>query len=70
VMSRPTLLDATGTEREAGGNIFALGVSSLCERIPKSFQIEHHAAWQWHRYAADRRGGRGSRMDVEGLVLK
>jgi hypothetical protein len=70
VMSRPTLLDATGTEREAGGNIFALGVSSLRERIPKSFQVEQHAAWQWHRYAADRRGGRGSRMDVEGLVLK
>jgi hypothetical protein len=69
VISRATLLDATGVERETGQKIFALGVSSLLERIPKSFQVEHHAAWQWSRYAASKRGTPGSRMDVEGVVL-
>jgi hypothetical protein len=69
VISRPTLLDATGVERDTGQKTFALGVASLRERIPRSFQIEQHAAWQWSRYAADKRGAPGSRMDVEGLVL-
>jgi hypothetical protein len=69
VISRPTLLDAAGVERETGQKIFALGVASLCERIPKSFQIQAHADWTWNRYGPDKRGTRGSRMDVEGLVL-
>jgi hypothetical protein len=70
VISRPTLLDAAGVERETGQKIFALGVSSLHERIPRSLQVEQHAAWQWSRYPADKRGTPGSRMDVEGLVLR
>ena len=69
VINRPTLLDAAGVERETGQKVFALGVSSLLERIPRSFQIEQHAAWQWHRYGASKRGETGSRMDVEGVRL-
>jgi hypothetical protein len=69
VISRYTLLDAAGVERETGQKTFAIGVSSLHERIPRSFRVEQHAAWQWGRYRADKRGGPGSRMDVEGLLL-
>jgi len=69
VISRPTLLDAAGVERETGKKIFALGVASLLERIPKFFQVEQHAAWQWSRYRAGKGGAAGSRMDVEGLLL-
>jgi hypothetical protein len=69
VISRPTLLDAAGVERETGQKIFALGVSSLLERIPRSFHVEQHAAWQWSRYRASNRGAPGSRMDVEGVLL-
>jgi hypothetical protein len=69
VISRPTLMDVAGVERETGAQVFALGVSSLRERIPKFFQVERHEAWQWSRYHADKRGASGSRMDVEGLVL-
>jgi hypothetical protein len=69
VISRPTLLDAAGVERETGQKIFALGVASLLERIPGSFQVEQHAAWQWSRYPARKHGAPGSRMDVEGLLL-
>jgi hypothetical protein len=69
VINRPTLLDAAGVERETGEKVFALGVASLLERIPRSFQIEQHAAWQWNRYGASQRGEPGSRMDVEGVRL-
>jgi hypothetical protein len=69
VINRATLLDAAGVERETGQKTFALGVSSLLERIPRSFQVEQHAAWQWTRYRASKRGAPGSRMDVEGLLL-
>jgi hypothetical protein len=69
VINRPTLLDAAGVERETGQKVFALGVASLLERIPRSFQIEQHAAWQWNRYGAGKRGELGSRMDVEGVRL-
>ena len=69
VISRPTLPDAAGVERETGQKIFALGVASLLERIPRSFQVEQHAAWQWSRYPASKQGAPGSRMDVEGLLL-
>ena len=69
VISRPTLLDAAGVEREMGKKTFALGVASLLERIPRSFQVEQHTAWQWSRYRASKRGEPGSCMDVEGLLL-
>jgi len=69
VISRPTLLDAAGVEREMGEKTFALGVASLLERIPRSFQVEQHAAWQWSRYRASKRGAPGSSMGVEGLLL-
>jgi hypothetical protein len=69
VINRRTLLDATGVERESGQKVFALGVASLLERIPTSFQIQQHAAWQWSRYGAGKGGAPGSRMDVEGVVL-
>jgi hypothetical protein len=69
VISRPTLLDAAGVERETGQKTFAIGVASLLERVPRSFQVDQHAAWQWSRYRAGKGGAPGSRMDVEGLVL-
>jgi hypothetical protein len=69
VISRHTLLDAGGVERETGKKVFALGVDSLLERIPASFHVEAHAAWQWVRYPATRQGSPGSRMDVEGVLL-
>jgi hypothetical protein len=69
VISRSTLLDAAGKERETGQKTFAIGVASLLERVPKSFRIEQHAAWQWQRYGASKRGAPGSRMDVEGVLL-
>jgi hypothetical protein len=69
VISRATLQDPAGVERETGHKIFALGVASLLERIPRSFQVEQHATWTWGRYRADKRGAPGSRMDVEGLLL-
>lgn len=69
VVSRPTLLDAAGLERETGRKIFALGVAELQERIPRFFRVEQHGAWQWGRYRAGNRGALGSRMDVEGLLL-
>ncbi len=69
VISRSTQLDAAGVERDTGHKTFALGVSSLLERIPGSFQVEQHAEWQWSRYRPGKRGAPGSRMDVEGVLL-
>jgi hypothetical protein len=69
VVNRYTLLDAAGVERETGQKTFAIGVASLLERIPRSFHVEQHAAWQWSRYRAGKRGAPGSRMDVEGVLL-
>jgi hypothetical protein len=69
VISRATRLDGAGVERETGTKTFALGVTSLHERIPQFFQVEQQAAWQWSRYNANKRGASGSRMDVEGVLL-
>jgi hypothetical protein len=69
VISRQTLLDPAGVERETGQKTFALGAASLLERIPRFFQVEQHAAWPWIRYRASKRGSPGARMDVEGLLL-
>jgi hypothetical protein len=69
VISRTTSLDPAGVERETGGKVFALGVSSLHERIPRCFRIERHAAWQWSRYRPGKLGTSGSSMDVEGMRL-
>lgn len=69
VVNRSTRLNAAGVERETGDKIFALGVSSLHERVPKYFRVAQHAAWQWNRYRAGKGGGLGSLMDVEGFVL-
>ncbi len=68
VVSNGTVLDNAGIERKSGQTIFALGVPSLLERVPKTFQIEGHASWEWSRYKATRTG-KGSRMDVEGARL-
>ncbi len=69
VISRTTSLDLAGVERETGGKVFAIGVSSLHERIPRCFRTERHAAWQWSRYRPGKVGTPGSRMDVEGMLL-
>jgi hypothetical protein len=68
VISHVTMLDDAGTERPSGHTIYALGVPSLLERIPKLFQHDGHQTWEWGRYKATRQGN-GSRMDVEGLLL-
>jgi hypothetical protein len=68
VVSQVTALDGAGTERLSGKTIFAIGVPSLLERIPKLFQSDGHRAWEWPRYKATR-AGQGSRMTVEGVVL-
>jgi hypothetical protein len=69
VVSRPTSLDGGGTERETGARVYALGVPSLAERVPRFFQTGAASSWLWSRYRATRPGGEGSRMDVEGVVL-
>jgi hypothetical protein len=69
VVSHVTILDNAGTEQKGGQTILALGVPSLLERVPKLFQIEDHASWEWGRYRATRTG-KGSRMDVEGARLR
>jgi hypothetical protein len=68
VVDNATVLDAAGTERRTGQFVPTLGVPSMLERVPKLYQIEGHASWEWARYKATR-GGRGSRMDVEGARL-
>jgi hypothetical protein len=68
VVSQVTALDAAGTERTSGHTIYALGVPSLLERVPRLFQSDGHRTWEWPRYRATRQG-KGSRMTVEGLVL-
>jgi len=70
VVSGMTELDAGGEERLNGRKIFALGVDSLLERIPKSVRVGQQGAWEWRRYRATRKGNEGARMDVEGLVLR
>ena len=69
VIGHATLLDSMGVEREAGNKIFALGVASLLERIPRSFRVEQHAEWQWTKHRPNRHGKPGARMDVEGVLL-
>jgi hypothetical protein len=45
-------------------------VDSLRERIPRLCQIEQHATWEWPRYRAHARGVKGSRMNVEAVVMR
>jgi hypothetical protein len=69
VVSHVTMLDAAGTERTSGHTIYALGVPSLKERIPVLFQADGQQSWEWARYKATAKG-QGSRMSVEGVVLR
>ena len=69
VLSRPTTWDARAGEKPTGRKIFALGVESLQERIPKVYKTGAHGQWTWSRYKASRKGSEGSVMDVEGVVL-
>ncbi|HEY1534872.1 MAG TPA: hypothetical protein VGF76_12665, partial [Polyangiaceae bacterium] len=68
LVSHVTSLDNTGAERTSGQTILTLFAPSLLERVPKLFQIEGHASWEWHRRKATRTS-KGSRMDVEGARL-
>ena len=70
VISHRTRLDAAGNERDTGRKALPLGVEGLRERIPSSYQVGRHALWQWSRYRPNRKGTEGSRMDVEGVVLR
>jgi hypothetical protein len=70
MVSQPMVLDAAGTDRPSGAKIFPMGVESMRERIPCSFQIHRQAAWTWYRFRPLRGGKPGSRMDVEGAVLR
>jgi hypothetical protein len=68
--SQVTAIDAAGVERTTGQKIHTMGVDSLRERIPQLFQVDREASWTWPRYRAVPRGVKGSRMDVEALVLR
>jgi hypothetical protein len=70
MISNVTTVDAAGAERPTGQKIYTLGVDSLRERIPRLCQVEAHASWEWPRYRAHVRGVKGSRMAVEGAVLR
>jgi hypothetical protein len=70
VVKHTTTLDGLGIERDAGVQTFPLTVPSLRERIPAFMTAERHAAWSWGLRGADRRKGPGTRLDVEGLVLR
>jgi hypothetical protein len=68
VVSNTTVLDAAGTERNAGRPLPTLGVASLLERVPKLFRIDGHARWEWG-FSKATRTSNGSRKDVEGARL-
>jgi hypothetical protein len=70
VVGLPTALDAAGMERLTGRRVCPFAVERLGERIPQFMTIDRHAAWTWARYQPSRAGGEGSRMEVEGLVLR
>jgi hypothetical protein len=70
VVVQPTAFDAVNVERDSGRPTAALGVESLRERVPCWYEIERHEAWRWSRNLPDRRGGRGSRRELEGVVLR
>jgi len=69
VVSHPTTLDASGTERKSGRSIPTLGVTSLLERVPKLFEVAAHGAWEWG-FAKAGRTSQGARKDVEGVRLE
>lgn len=69
VVSHRTVLDARGLERDSGRQVFALGVDGLEERFPRHCRAIAPARWAWSRYKATKKGGEGSRMDVEGWQL-
>ena len=60
--------DGIGTTSAQPGLWTAEVKESLLERVPKLFQLEEHASWEWSRYKATRTR-KGSRMDVEGVRL-
>ncbi len=68
VVSNTTVLDANGIECRSGRPIPILGVPSLLERVPKLFQVEHHASWLWG-FAKVTRTKSGLWKDVEGAHL-
>jgi hypothetical protein len=70
MVSQVTATDAAGAERPTGQKIYTMGVESLRERIPRLCHVESHASWEWPRYRAHARGVKGSRMSVDGVVLR
>jgi hypothetical protein len=68
VVSHTTVLDPALAERRSGRPIPTLGVPSLKDRIPKLFQIQAQARWEW-AFSQATRGGNGSCKDVEGAHL-
>jgi hypothetical protein len=70
MISQVTALDQGGGERPTGQRIYTMGVESLRERIPRLCQIDRHATWEWPRYRPHARGTKGSRMAVEGVVMR
>jgi hypothetical protein len=70
VLSHQTVWDArTASERTHGKKIYPLAAESLLERVPRLYRVGAQARWKWSRYKASRKGGEGSTMDVEGVVL-
>ncbi len=68
VVSHSTVLDTSGVECRSGRPIPILGAQSLLERVPKLFQVEHHASWLWGFAKVARTRG-GLWKDVEGARL-
>jgi hypothetical protein len=68
--SQVTALDQSGSERVTGHKIYTMGVDSLRERTPRLSEVQRDASWEWSRYRAAPRGVKGSRMAVEGVVLR
>jgi hypothetical protein len=68
IVSTTTVLDAAGAERKSGRPIPILGVPSLLERVPKLFQVQQHAGWEWGFVKATR-AGNGLWKGVEGVHL-
>lgn len=68
VVSKTLVLDATGAERQSGRAVPILGVPSLLERVPKSFEVRAHASWEW-AFSRASRAAHGLKKDVEGAHL-
>ena len=69
-VNHKTALDASGTERVLGVDLFFLHSRTLRDRIPQFVMIERGGAWPWGLLKATRKNPHGVRLDVEAYVLR